>query len=184
MDAVGTANPREASNHGRRATRRWPGSPGWWGELEALAARECRAARAPGEIGGGLQGLDKCACSSRSSRGSTSDLGRRHRQIPSSRRPASPSARRSTSGVLDVASRLLEKLRARDTRSCCRRDCVVGKEFAPLRKRMVGRERGARDDMILDIGPDTADRCSALLQGRRHIIWKRPWGVFELRDNS
>jgi phosphoglycerate kinase len=35
------------------------------------------------------------------------------------------------------------------------------------------------DDMILDIGPDSADRCSALLQDAGTIIWNGPVGVFE-----
>jgi phosphoglycerate kinase len=33
--------------------------------------------------------------------------------------------------------------------------------------------------MILDIGPDTAERCGALLQAAGTIIWNGPVGVFE-----
>src|SRR5215510_15508596 len=33
--------------------------------------------------------------------------------------------------------------------------------------------------MILDVGPDTADRFSALLQTAGTIIWNGPVGVFE-----
>jgi len=36
--------------------------------------------------------------------------------------------------------------------------------------------------MILDIGPDTADRCSALLQGAGTTIWNGPVGVFEFEQ--
>jgi len=39
-----------------------------------------------------------------------------------------------------------------------------------------------RDEMILDIGPDTADRCSALLQAAGTIIWNGPVGVFEFEQ--
>ena len=35
------------------------------------------------------------------------------------------------------------------------------------------------DEMILDIGPDTADRCGELLQSAGTIVWNGPVGVFE-----
>ncbi len=34
-------------------------------------------------------------------------------------------------------------------------------------------------DMILDIGPDTADRFAAALKGAGTIVWNGPVGVFE-----
>jgi len=57
---------------------------------------------------------------------------------------------------------------------------VVGREFAATAHadvRAVGEVR--RDEMILDIGPDTADRCAALLQSAGTTIWNGPVGVFE-----
>jgi phosphoglycerate kinase len=82
--------------------------------------------------------------------------------------------------MLDVARRLLEKARARGTQLPLPTDVVVGKEFAATAHadvRPVGEVRP--DEMILDIGPDSADRCSALLQGAGTIIWNGPVGVFE-----
>ena len=35
------------------------------------------------------------------------------------------------------------------------------------------------DEMILDIGPDTAERFAALLQQAGTILWNGPVGVFE-----
>src|ERR1700694_251358 len=82
--------------------------------------------------------------------------------------------------MLDVARRLLDKARTRGTQILLPTDVVVGKEFAATAHadvRPVSEVRG--DDMILDIGPDSADRCSALLQDAGTIIWNGPLGVFE-----
>ena len=85
--------------------------------------------------------------------------------------------------MLDVARRLMDKARARDTEIPLPTDVVVGREFAATAHadvRPVGEVR--RDEMILDIGPDTADRCSALLQSAGTIIWNGPVGVFEFEQ--
>jgi phosphoglycerate kinase len=84
------------------------------------------------------------------------------------------------SEMLDVARRLMDKARARDVQIPLPTDVVVGREFAATAHadvRPVAEVR--RDEMILDIGPDTADRCSALLQAAGTIIWNGPVGVFE-----
>jgi phosphoglycerate kinase len=85
--------------------------------------------------------------------------------------------------MLDVARRLMDKARARDVQIPLPTDVVVGREFAATAHadvRPVAEVR--RDEMILDIGPDTADRCSALLQGAGTIIWNGPVGVFEFEQ--
>jgi phosphoglycerate kinase len=82
--------------------------------------------------------------------------------------------------MLDVARRLMDSARARDAQIPLPTDVVVGREFAATAHadvRPVNEVR--RDEMILDIGPDTADRCSALLQSAGTIIWNGPVGVFE-----
>ena len=57
---------------------------------------------------------------------------------------------------------------------------MVGKEFAATAHADVRAASEVRaDDLILDIGPDTADRCSTLLQAAGTIIWNGPVGVFE-----
>src|SRR5207248_2272894 len=66
--------------------------------------------------------------------------------------------------MLDVARRLLDKARAHDTQILLPTDVVVGKEFAATAHADVRAASEVRaDDLILDIGPDTADRCSTLL---------------------
>jgi phosphoglycerate kinase len=85
--------------------------------------------------------------------------------------------------MLDVARRLMDKARARDVQIPLPTDVVVGREFAATAHadvRPVAEVR--RDEMILDIGPDTADRCSALLQAAGTIIWNGPVGVFEFEQ--
>jgi len=85
--------------------------------------------------------------------------------------------------MLDVARRLMEKARGRGTEIPLPTDVVVGREFAATAHadvRPVSEVR--RDEMILDIGPDTADRCSALLQSAGTIIWNGPVGVFEFEQ--
>jgi phosphoglycerate kinase len=85
--------------------------------------------------------------------------------------------------MLDVARRLMDKARARDAQIPLPTDVVVGREFAATAHadvRPVAEVR--RDEMILDIGPDTADRCSALLQAAGTIVWNGPVGVFEFEQ--
>jgi phosphoglycerate kinase len=82
--------------------------------------------------------------------------------------------------MLDIARRLMDKARARGAEIPLPSDVVVAREFAATAHadvRAVGQVR--RDEMILDIGPDTADRYSALLQSAGTTIWNGPVGVFE-----
>ncbi len=85
--------------------------------------------------------------------------------------------------MLDVARRLMDKARARGTEIPLPTDVVVAKEFAATAHADVRTIHDVRsDEMILDIGPDTADRFSALLQTAGTIIWNGPVGVFEFEQ--
>jgi len=80
----------------------------------------------------------------------------------------------------DVARKLLAQARAKGTEIPLPTDVVVAREFAATAHadvRPVGEVRD--DEMILDIGPDTAERLSALLQEAGTIVWNGPVGVFE-----
>lgn len=60
-------------------------------------------------------------------------------------------------------------------------DVVVGKSFSdicPAYNKSLANV--AKDDMIMDIGPDTVMRYSAILDTAKTIIWNGPVGVFEL----
>ncbi|HVP32093.1 MAG TPA: phosphoglycerate kinase [Steroidobacteraceae bacterium] len=85
--------------------------------------------------------------------------------------------------MLDVARRLMERAGARGAAIPLPSDVVVGKEFAATAHadvRAVGDVRP--DEMVLDIGPDSADRWGALLQAAGTIIWNGPVGVFEFEQ--
>jgi phosphoglycerate kinase len=82
--------------------------------------------------------------------------------------------------MLDIARKLMEQARARGAEIPLPTDVVVGKEFAATAHADV---RSIHDvgptEMILDIGPDTAERFSEVLQSAGTIVWNGPVGVFE-----
>ncbi|MEQ3696468.1 MAG: phosphoglycerate kinase [Pseudomonadales bacterium] len=59
-------------------------------------------------------------------------------------------------------------------------DVVVGKEFSPTAEAVVKAvEDVSEDDMIFDIGPESARQMEALLTEAKTILWNGPVGVFE-----
>jgi phosphoglycerate kinase len=59
-------------------------------------------------------------------------------------------------------------------------DVVVAKELAATAKAEIRPVDGVQDDeLILDIGPRSAERFAAILAGAGTIIWNGPVGVFE-----
>lgn len=59
-------------------------------------------------------------------------------------------------------------------------DVVTAKEFAESAEAVTKKvEEVAEDDMILDIGPQTAHIVAALMKEAKTIIWNGPVGVFE-----
>jgi phosphoglycerate kinase len=80
----------------------------------------------------------------------------------------------------DMARKLLEQARARGAEIPLPTDVVVAKEFAATAHADVRSIHDVRpDEMILDIGPDTAERFAAMLQKAGTIVWNGPVGVFE-----
>jgi phosphoglycerate kinase len=82
--------------------------------------------------------------------------------------------------MLAMARGLLERARARGAEIPLPVDVVVARQFAATAHadvRPVGEV--ADDEMILDIGPDTAEQFAAMLQSAGTIIWNGPVGVFE-----
>jgi phosphoglycerate kinase len=82
--------------------------------------------------------------------------------------------------LLDVARKLLAQARAKGTEIPLPTDVVVAREIAATAHADVRPARGVKnDEMILDIGPDTAEQFGALLQQAGTILWNGPVGVFE-----
>lgn len=64
-------------------------------------------------------------------------------------------------------------------------DVVVAKEFSDMAEATIKLvEDVAEDDMILDIGPDSAAALDLLLQDAGTILWNGPVGVFEIQQFS
>jgi phosphoglycerate kinase len=82
--------------------------------------------------------------------------------------------------MLDMARTLLARARARGAEIPLPIDVVVAREFAATAHadvRPVGQV--ADDELILDIGPDTAEQFDEILKSAGTIIWNGPVGVFE-----
>ncbi|GHA11634.1 phosphoglycerate kinase [Arenicella chitinivorans] len=82
--------------------------------------------------------------------------------------------------LIEEANRLTEKARATDGDIPVPTDVVCGKEFSPQAQAETKSVADvAEDDMIFDIGPDTATQFSDLLKNAGTIVWNGPVGVFE-----
>ena len=82
--------------------------------------------------------------------------------------------------MLDVARKLLDEAKARGAESPLPTDVVVAREFAATAHadvRPVGEVRN--EEMILDIGPDTAEQLAKRLEKAGTVVWNGPVGVFE-----
>jgi len=85
--------------------------------------------------------------------------------------------------LLDVARRLTTQARARGAEIPLPTDVVVAKEIAATAHADVRSIHEVRpEERILDIGPDTAERLSGMLQSAGTIIWNGPVGVFEFEQ--
>jgi phosphoglycerate kinase len=82
--------------------------------------------------------------------------------------------------MLPIAGALLARARARGADIPLPVDVVVAREFAATAHADVKPvAQVADDELILDIGPDSAEQLALILQGAGTIIWNGPVGVFE-----
>ncbi|WP_278367017.1 phosphoglycerate kinase, partial [Marinobacter salarius] len=64
-------------------------------------------------------------------------------------------------------------------------DVVVASEFAETAKATTKKiDDVTEDDMILDVGPETASKFAGLLKSSKTILWNGPVGVFEFDQFS
>lgn len=84
------------------------------------------------------------------------------------------------SEFLTVAKKLLDNAKSGGAQIPLPTDVVVAKEFSATAATTVKSIKEiAADDMILDIGPQTAQAYATILQSAGTILWNGPVGVFE-----
>ncbi|MEK7346000.1 MAG: phosphoglycerate kinase [Pseudomonadota bacterium] len=82
--------------------------------------------------------------------------------------------------LVDEAKAVIEAMKARGAEVPIPTDVVVAKTFAADAVATVKQATEvADDDMILDIGPETAAKLAAQLKQAGTIVWNGPVGVFE-----
>lgn len=182
MDAFGTAHRAQASTHGAiRFAKVACGGPLLMAELDALA----RALHAPKRpllaivagskvstklelLGSLLQKVDHLIVG-----GGIANTFLAARGFPVGKSLVE-------ADLIDTARNILDEAEKRGARIPLPSDVVVAPAFAadaPATVKPVG-EVGA-DDMILDIGPDTARSYAAEIAGAGTVLWNGPVGVFE-----
>ncbi|WP_345859252.1 phosphoglycerate kinase [Shewanella algae] len=82
--------------------------------------------------------------------------------------------------LIDEAKRLVANAQSRGGDIPVPTDVVVGTEFSPAAVATLKPVAEVADDeMIFDIGPDSAEALAAILQKAGTIVWNGPVGVFE-----
>jgi phosphoglycerate kinase len=85
--------------------------------------------------------------------------------------------------MLDICRRLLEQSTKRGIVIPMPTDVVVATQFSAKAEADVKPIGAVSDDeMILDIGPDSAEAMSALIASAGTILWNGPVGVFEFEQ--
>ncbi|MES9811320.1 MAG: phosphoglycerate kinase [Candidatus Thiodiazotropha sp.] len=82
--------------------------------------------------------------------------------------------------LVPTAQSLIEKMKLRGANIPIATDVVVGKNFAedePAVLKPAGEVEG--DEMIFDIGPDSANELADIIKQAGTIVWNGPVGVFE-----
>ncbi len=182
MDAFGTAHRAQASTHGViRFAAQACGGPLLMAELDALAkalenpARPLVAIVAGSKVSTKLELLGNLV-------GRVDQLivggGIANTFIKAVGHPVGKSL--CEDDLLDTARLIIADARARGAEIPIPTDVVVAPEFradAPAQIKRV--QDVGPDDMILDIGPDTAAQYDVIIRQAGSVIWNGPVGVFE-----
>lgn len=84
-------------------------------------------------------------------------------------------------GMQEEARRLIAQARSQGAQIPIPTDVVVATEFSETAEADVKDVASVRDDeMILDVGPDTAEVFSKIVAGAGTVVWNGPVGVFEI----
>jgi phosphoglycerate kinase len=82
--------------------------------------------------------------------------------------------------LVDTAKMLMEKMQARGANIPIPTDVVVAKEFSEHAEATLKQvDEVADDDMIFDIGPESAQVLADIIRQAGTIVWNGPVGVFE-----
>jgi phosphoglycerate kinase len=82
--------------------------------------------------------------------------------------------------LVDTARKIMADASARGAQIPLPLDVVVADRFAAdATPRTIAVDTVGDDDMILDIGPETAARYAELIRGAGTVLWNGPVGVFE-----
>jgi phosphoglycerate kinase len=181
-DAFGTAHRAEASTHGvARFAKRACAGPLLAAEIEALGRALANPKRPLAAIVAGSKVSTKLTILKTLSQkvdqlivgGGIANTFMLAAGLPIGKSLCEP-------GLAPEAKEIMVMMQARGAAVPVPEDVVVGKAFAADTPAQV---KGARevedDDMILDIGPRTAQRYAGLLHAAGTIVWNGPVGVFE-----
>lgn len=182
MDAFGTAHRAQASTHGAGANAPLAcAGPLLAGELEALGKALDGPARPMAAIVGGSKVSTKLTVLESLS-GVVDQLipggGIANTFIAAAGHNVGKSL--VEADLIPEAQRLMEAAKAKGGEIPVPTDVVVGKEFSESAEATVKRvEDVDDDDMIFDIGPDTAARFAEMMKAAGTVVWNGPVGVFE-----
>jgi len=182
MDAFGTAHRAQASTHGVIAQAKIAcGGPLLMAELDALAKALKNPARPLVAIVAGSKVSTKLELLS-SLVDKVDQLivggGIANTFIAAMGHPVGKSL--CENDLLDTARKIMSDAKARGADIPLPSDVVVAPTFAadaPATIKQIS-DVGS-DDMILDIGPDTAARYAEMIKNAGSVIWNGPVGVFE-----
>lgn len=182
MDAFGTAHRAQASTHGViQAARTAAGGPLLMAELDALAkaldhpARPLLAIVAGSKVSTKLELLgalvskvDQLIVGGGIANTFLAALG-----LPVGKSLQEPD-------LIDTARKIMADAKARGADIPIPTDVVVASGFSATATPSVKRVEDVQaEDMILDIGPETAKAYAALIQNAGTVVWNGPVGVFE-----
>lgn len=182
MDAFGTAHRAQASTHGViKFAKTAAGGPLLMAELDALAlalekpARPLLAIVAGSKVSTKLELLSNLV-------GKVDQLivggGIANTFIAAEGHAVGKSLYEAD--LIDTARKIDAEAKARGADIPVPTDVVVAKEFRADSPASVRPVAGVgADDMILDIGPDTAARYAELIKAAGTVVWNGPVGVFE-----
>ena len=182
MDAFGTAHRAEASTHGvAKFAKVACAGPLLVGELEALE----RALHAPARpllaiVGGSKVSTKLTVLESLLARVDKLIVGGGIANTFLAATGVNVGKSLHEAEMLDVARKLLAQAKAKGTEIPLPTDVVVAREFAATAHADVRPVAQVKpDEMILDVGPDTAEAFGKVIETAGTIVWNGPVGVFE-----